>query len=44
MKIWTNDPEHDYDEPNPGTMRVGFITQLDANKRAKMKVRLVPQP
>lgn len=43
LKIWTNDPEHDYDAPNPGTLRVGFVTNLNPGEKVKLKVRLVPK-
>lgn len=42
MKIWSNNPLHDYDEPNPGSIRVGFETQLAANRKSLLKVMLVP--
>ncbi len=29
--VWTNDPPHDYDAPNPGTCRVGFTFTVPAH-------------
>lgn len=30
-QIWPNDPPHDYDAPNPGTCRVGFVFTVPAH-------------
>ena len=40
MKLWSNEPTHVFDEPNPGSMRVGFETYLPANRRNLLKVTL----
>lgn len=42
MKIWANHPPHDYDEPNPGSVRVGFEVRLPANLKSEWKVTLAP--
>ena len=42
LKIWSNAPEHYYDAPNPGTLRVGFIALLRPNEHKIIKVRLIP--
>lgn len=41
-KIWDNAPLHDYDEPNEGTIRVGFISEVPAYSKAIFKVHLNP--
>ena len=40
LKIWSNEPPHDYDHRNPGTQRVGFETRLPACGEALLTVRL----
>ena len=40
MKLWSNAPLHVFDEPNPGSMRVGFETYLPANRKNLLKVTL----
>lgn len=40
--IWTNDPPHDYDAPNPGTCRVGFTMDIPAASEAVIEVLLTP--
>ena len=40
MKLWSNEPLHAFDEPNPGSMRVGFETHLLANRKNLLKVTL----
>ena len=40
MKLWSNEPLHAFDEPNPGSMRVGFETHLPANRKNLLKVTL----
>lgn len=42
MMIWENNPLHDFDHPNPGTLRVGFESQIPANLKMQFKVTLVP--
>ena len=44
VKIWPNDPPHDYDHPNPGTRRVGFVCRLPAGSEAVLTVRLTALP
>lgn len=29
--VWSNDPPHDYDAPNPGTCRVGFVFTIPSH-------------
>ncbi len=43
MCIWPNDPPHDYDAPNPGTVRVGFDTDIAPGQSRTLSVRLVPK-
>ncbi|MEO6916468.1 MAG: heparinase II/III family protein [Chitinophagaceae bacterium] len=43
MKIWSTVGGHDYDAPNPGTVRIGFECKLPANKQIPVTVELVPQ-
>ena len=40
IKIWSNKPPHDYDEPNLGSRRVGFEVRLPANSSSSLKVTL----
>lgn len=40
--IWTNDPPHDYDAPNQGTCRVGFIMTVPEYSEAVLEVLLTP--
>lgn len=40
MKLWSNEPLHAFDEPNSGSMRVGFETHLPANRKNLLKVTL----
>lgn len=42
MFTLTNCPPHEYDHPNPGTMRVGFKVTLPANKYSRLNVVLKP--
>ena len=42
MHIWSNDPRHDYEAPNPGTRRVGFTMTVPADRQAILKVKLSP--
>lgn len=41
MQVWTNEPPHDYDAPNPGSRRVGFTTRIPAGEVATLKVSIV---
>ncbi|MBQ8483878.1 MAG: heparinase II/III family protein [Bacteroidales bacterium] len=40
--VWSNDPPHDYDAPNPGTCRVGFTFTVPANCSATASATLRP--
>jgi hypothetical protein len=40
MQIWSNEPTHFYDQANPGTCRVGFLTTLPANAESTIRVEL----
>jgi hypothetical protein len=40
--VWPNDPPRDYDAPNPGTCRSGFIMTVPAASEVVMEVSLVP--
>lgn len=43
LKIWSNEPEHFYDALNVGTLRVGFLTELEPFEDVVLKVRLYPE-
>ena len=43
MKTWTTVSENDYDEPNPGTILVGFEVVAPANTNQVLSVKLIPQ-
>lgn len=38
IKFWSTDPVESFDEPNPGTIRVGFESQLKENEAANFSV------
>lgn len=40
LRIWSNDPPHDYDAPNPGTLRVGFVSNLEPSAKVDYHVTL----
>lgn len=40
--IWSNDPPHEYDAPNPGTCRVGYTITVPAEKALTLSVSLSP--
>lgn len=40
LKIWDNKPVHYYDHDNPGTLRVGFIINVNPNNKINIKVKL----
>lgn len=42
IKTWSTDPKTDYDEPNPGTIMVGFEYELEPNEAAEYQVYLIP--
>lgn len=41
-KTWTTEPGTDYDEPNPGTVMVGFEYDASGNEEVVFQVVLVP--
>ena len=43
MRVLSNDPPNDWDAPNPGTVRVGFETEIPAGQRRELRVRLIPR-
>ena len=43
LKTWTTEPPNDYDAPNPGSILVGFETDVAANTATTLTVVLVPQ-
>ena len=43
MKTWTTVPPNDYDAPNPGSVLVGFETDVAANGGTALSVLLIPQ-
>ena len=42
LGTWSTEPRHEYDEPNPGTVMVGFTATLAPGARAAYTVRLIP--
>ena len=42
LTTWSSQPETDYDAPNPGTIILGFETELPANTSATLQVKMVP--
>lgn len=42
LKTWSTDPVNSFDEPNPGTIRVGFEVNLAANEKSDFTVFLSP--
>ena len=42
LKIWSNEPPHAYDMPNPNTCRIGFEVTLQPGEYAKLTARLLP--
>lgn len=42
LTTWSSQPTTDYDAPNPGTILVGFETELPANSPAVFQVKLIP--
>ncbi|MBL0745917.1 heparinase II/III domain-containing protein [Chryseolinea lacunae] len=44
LKIWSAEPTHSYDAPNPGVTRVGFETRMDSHQKNTLQVKLIPQP
>jgi hypothetical protein len=43
MKTWSTAPMNDYDAPNPGTVMVGFESDLPPGTKASFEVLLVPE-
>ncbi|GAB4002955.1 hypothetical protein GCM10028807_62520 [Spirosoma daeguense] len=43
LKTWSTEPTHEYDAPNPGTIRIGFEVKLPANTKAPLTVLLIPE-
>ncbi|GAB4026633.1 heparinase II/III domain-containing protein [Spirosoma koreense] len=43
LKTWSTEPPHDYDAPNPGTIRVGFEVKLPAHTKTPLTVWLIPE-
>ena len=43
ITTWSTTPNHDYDAPNPGTIRVGFEITIPANSKCPITVLLVPE-
>jgi hypothetical protein len=42
LKIWSTEPTTDYDDPNPGTVLVGFELQLSPHQKQAVDVALIP--
>jgi hypothetical protein len=42
LKTWSTDPVNSFDDPNPGTIRVGFEVNLAANEKSDFTVFLSP--
>lgn len=42
LTTWSSQPTTDYDAPNPGTILLGFETELPANSPAVFQVKLIP--
>lgn len=42
LKTYSTQPTTDYDEPNPGTMMIGFEVELPANTSGTLHVKLIP--
>lgn len=40
--VWTNDPPRDYDAPNPGTCRVGFVMTVPAGTSVSISSSVRP--
>ena len=43
MKTWSTAPTNDYDASNPGTVMVGFESELPSNTKTTFEVLLVPE-
>jgi hypothetical protein len=42
LATWSSQPATDYDAPNPGTILIGFETELPANASSVLQVKLIP--
>ena len=42
MGTWSTAPVHEYDEPNPGTVMLGFTADLESGQKADYTVYLIP--
>jgi len=42
LTTWSSQPTTDYDAPNPGTILIGFETDLPANASSVFQVKLIP--
>lgn len=42
LTTWSSQPTTDYDAPNPGTILLGFETELPANASSVIQVKLIP--
>ena len=43
LKTWSTAPTNSYDAPNPGTVLVGFETELPANTKSTFAIQLIPR-
>jgi len=43
LKTWSTQSKNAYDAPNDGTKLIGFETQLNANQKGSIHVKLIPQ-
>jgi hypothetical protein len=42
LTTWSTEPPNDFDEPNPGTTRIGFEITVPANQKVSFTVLLIP--
>lgn len=42
LKTWSTDPTHEYDAPNPRTIRVGFEVKVTPSTKTSLTVLLIP--
>lgn len=43
LQTWSSQPQHFYDEPNPGTIMLGFTTAMQPLEQLSYTVYLIPQ-
>jgi hypothetical protein len=43
LQTWSSQPTTDYDEPNPGTIKIGFEVNVPANQAESLTVLLIPE-